>query len=321
MLGSDHGPTVDGVDRRWWGAIIVASVLLAAIVIPNVPGRRIAGSPSAGAVPGPPSTDDCVTWIADPWPRFDNPAPQIDDVFDYPTLTVGPCDGGIVGEVVSVADNPEPPVRISATDYLSQISQCPIDAIAYTGSIAPVVQTASGTSVVWAAQPQFRYTRVGPSRAQRAQGQQWSACLIGSVDGVPYSGRLHDVFTAGTLPAAFGTCLLSIDPSRMDQLSCDRPHPAELLATTSLGPRPTSGADVQQACVDFAGRALRTSDPTRAGAVRIQVVVLRDWGVEVVEPGPESLADTFAGCVAVAQNGAMLIRSLIGVADGPLPTG
>lgn len=307
--------------RRWWGAIIVAAVLLAAIVAPNVSGHRIAGEPVAGVVPGPPSTGDCATWIADPWPRFDDPAPKSDDVFDYPTFTVGSCDGPVVGEVVSVASAPEPPVRISATDYLSQISQCPIDAITYTGSIAPVVDTASGISIVWTAQPDFRETRVGPDRAQRAGGQQWTACVIGSADGVPYSGHLHNVLTDGTLPTAFGTCLLSTDPSRADRLTCDRPHPAELLATTTLGPRPVTGADLQQACVDFAGRALRTADPTRDGAIHIQVVVPRDGGATTVEPNPDSVADTFVDCVAVGRAGTMFIRSLIGVADGPLPIG
>lgn len=296
-------------------------MLLAAIVVPNLPGRRIAGDPVAGVVPGPPSTGDCATWIADPWPRFDNPAPQIDDVFDYPTVTVGSCDGQIVGEVVSVEPGMEPPVQISATDYLSQLSQCPIDAITYTGSIAPVVDTASGTSIVWSAQPEFRYTRVGPGRAQRAQGQQWSACLIGSADGVPYSGRLHNVLTDGTLPTPFGTCLRSIQGPGPDQLSCDRPHPAEVLATTTLGPRQVSGSDLQQACVDFAGRALRTPDPTRDGAIRIQVLLPRDWGVQIIEPTADPLKDTFADCVAVAPDGTMFVRSLIGVADGPLPIG
>ena len=299
--------------------MIVAVALLAVIVVPNLPGRRIAGEPAAGAVAGPPAMGDCATWIADPWPRFDNPAPQIDDVFDYPTVTTGSCTGPIVGEIVSVASALAPPVRISATDYLSQISQCPIDAISYTGSIAPVVGIGSGPAIVWAAQPDFRYTRVGPSRAQRGQGQQWSACLIGSVDGVPYSGRLRDVLTNGTLPTAFGTCLQSVDPARANRLACDRPHPAELLATTTLGPRAVNGAEVQQACVDFAGRALRTSDPERDGAIRLQTVAYGERSVEVIGPTSEPLADTFVNCVAVAQHGTTFNRSLIGVADGPLP--
>lgn len=307
--------------RRWWGAAIVAAVLLAAIVVPNVPGHRIAGEPVAGTVPDSPSTGDCATWIADPWPRFDNPAPQIEDVFDYPTVTIGSCAGPIVGEVVSVASAPVPPVQISATDYLSQLSQCPIDAIAYTGSIAPVVDVASGASIVWAAQPEFRYTRVGPDLAQRAQGQQWSACLIGSADGVPYSGRLRDVLTGGKLPSSFGTCLRSIDPFGTNHPACDQPHPAEVLGTTTLGPQAVSGADIQQACHDFAARALRTADPTRDGAIRIQAVAPRDWGVKLIGPTSPSIADTFVDCTAVAENGTMFIRSLIGVADGPLPIG
>lgn len=296
-------------------------MLAAAIVVPNLSGRRIAGEPVAGAVAGSPSAGDCATWIADPWPRFDDPAPESEDVFDYPTFTVGSCDGPIVGEVVSVTSAPEPPPQISATDYLSQLEQCPIDAIAYTGSIAPVVEVGAGTSIVWTAQTDFRYTRVGPGLAQRARGQQWSACLIGSVDGVPYSGRLHDVLTEGRLPSAFGTCLRSINAVGADTLACDHPHSVEILGTTRLGPRPVSGADLQQACLDFARRALRTADPTRSGAISIQVVTPRDWGVKVIDPTSGPMTDTFGDCVAVAQSGMTFNRSLIGVADGPLPIG
>jgi hypothetical protein len=309
------------VTRRWWGAILVAAALVAAIVVPVGAARRIAGEAVAGVVAGPPSSGDCASWIADPWPRFDDPAPQIDDVFGYPTATVGPCDGPVVGEVVSVTLAPEPPVRISATDYLSQISQCAIDAITYTGSIPPVVDVASGPPIVWAAQPEFRYTRVGPDLAQRAQGQQWSACLIGSADGTPFTGRLRDVLTAGTLPTAFGTCLPSADPAAGDRVGCGRPHPAEVLGSTRLGPSAVTAADLHQACTVFAGRAMRAADPTRAGAIEITVVAPDEWGGTVIAPTADAVADTFVLCVAAARDGRMFTRSLIGVAEGPLPTG
>lgn len=306
--------------RRWWGALIVAVVLIAAVVVPNVPGRRIAGDPVAGLVAGPPSAGDCVTWMADPWPRFDRPAPQVDDVLDYPTATTGPCpgpDGGpVVGEVVSVDATDPPPARISATDYLSGLSQCPIDAIGYTGSIAPVVDVGGGVSVVWAAQPEFRYTRVGPDRAQRAQGQHWSACLIGADDGSPYRGRLRDVLTAGTLPPPFGSCLAAPDPATAELVPCDRPHAAELIGTARLGPRPVTRDQLQRACVAFAGRSLRTADPTRGGAIGIRVVA--PDGTDL-SSGP--VVGSFVACLLVAPPGTSFGRSLIGLADGPVPAG
>ncbi|WP_420123974.1 septum formation family protein [Nakamurella sp.] len=304
--------------RRWWGALIAAVVLTATIVVPNVPGRRIAGEPVAGVVAGPPSAGDCVTWMADPWPRFDRPAPQVDDVMDYPTASTGPCPdpggGPIVGEVVSVETTASPPARISATDYLSQLAQCPIDAIAYTGSIAPVVDVGGGTSVVWAAQPEFRYTRVGPDRAQRARGQHWSACLIGADDGSPYDGRLRDVLTAGTLPPPFGACFSAPDLSTAEAVACDRPHAAELIGTARLGPRPVTRDDLRLACVAFAGRALRTADPTRGGAIDIRVAT-------GPEPATDPVVDSFVSCLVVAPPGTSFARSLIGLADAPVPAG
>lgn len=310
--------------RRWWGAIIVAAVLTAAVVVPNVPGRRIAGDPVAGPVAGPPSAGDCVSWMADPWPRFDRPAPQVEDVMDYPTATTGPCPGPdgdptagpIVGEVVSVENTAPPPARISATDYLSQLAQCPIDAIAYTGSIAPVVDVGGGTSIVWAAQPEFRYTRVGPDRAQRARGQHWSACLIGADDGSPYRGRLRDVLTTGTLPPPFGACFPAPDPATAEPVACDRPHAAELIGTARLGPRPVTREQLRLACVAFAGRALRTADPTRGGAIDIRVVT-----PDGPDPTADPVVDSFASCLVVAPPGTTFGRSLIGLADGPIPAG
>lgn len=306
--------------RRWWGAIIVAVVLVAAVVVPNVPGRRIAGDPVAGVVAGPPSTGDCVAWMADPWPRFDRPAPQIDDVLDYPTATTvacpGPDGGPIVAEVVSVDPTAPPPARISATNYLSQLAQCPIDAIGYTGSIAPVVDVGGGVSVVWAAQARFRYTRVGPDRAQRAGGQHWSACLVGADDGSPYDGRLRDVLTAGTLPPPFGSCLTAPDPATAEPVACDHPHPAELLGTARIGPRPVTGEQLQQACVTFAGRSLRTADPTRRGAIGIRVAT-----PDGTAPSTGPIVDSSVSCLAVAPAGTSFGRSLIGLADGPVPTG
>jgi len=41
------------VNRRWWGALVVAEVLLATIVVPDLSERRVAGQPVAKEVAGP----------------------------------------------------------------------------------------------------------------------------------------------------------------------------------------------------------------------------------------------------------------------------
>lgn len=297
----------------------MAVVLLAAIIAPNLSSRRVAGEPVVGIVPEPPAPADCITSMADPWVHFDDPSPQTDDVFPYPTATFGPCTGPIVGEVVSVTVGAATATEISATDYLSQISPCLIDSIAYTGSIPPVVQTSDRPGTLWSPQLNFQYTTIGPGLAERAAGQRWSACVIGSSHGSSFVGRLHDVLTDGRLPSTFGSCLTSADPNYSLQVPCDRPHAAEVLGTTDLGPVGVPADDVQQACSVFAGRALRTSDPSRSGEIALQVNQSGEPAASVVRPESGQLANTFLECLAVAPSGGSFNRSLIGVGDGPLP--
>jgi len=318
-----HGPRNAyrrGVDRRWWGVIVVAAVLVAAFVVPNLPARRIAGEPVGLEVSGPPAPGDCVTTMDDPWAHFVDPAPQINEVFDYPTAAFGSCAEPIVGEVVSVSNSADPAPRIAATDYLSQISPCAIAAITYTGSIPPVVDGRDGRpNIIWAPQLRFQYTTVGPDRVQRAGGQRWSACVIGSMDDVPFTGRLESVLTDGILPPGFGSCLSSADVAIAFEVPCDQTHSTEILGASSTGPAPIDATDAQQACEVFAGRALRTADPTRGGAIQVLTLTYGEQGQTVVQPGAGPLENTYLECRAVALQGAMFNRSLIGVADGPLP--
>ena len=308
--------------RRWWGAAVVAVVLLAAIIVPNLTSHRVAGQASAGVLPEPPAVGDCLTSMTDPWVHFDDPAPRTDDVFDYPTATVGSCDWPIVAEVVTVALAADPARRVSATDYLSDISPCAIDAIAYTGSIPPVVQLAPDKpGILWTPRLDFQYTTIGPNLAQRAAGQQWSACVIGSSDSAPFTGRLRDVLTDGTLPGTFGSCLSSADPNYYVAVPCDRPHAAEVLGTTNLGPTTATAADLQQACQVFAGRAMRTADPRRGGEIGLQLNAFGEAGSVVVAPDDGPQASTYLECVAVAPVGKSFTHSLIGLGQGAVPYG
>ncbi len=298
---------------------MVAAVLLAAIVVPNLSERRVAGQPVAKEIAGPPKSGDCVTRMTDPWRQFDEPAPTDVEIIDYPSADFDGCDGPVAGEVVSVSLSATPPVRIAATDYLTAMSPCPIDAIGYTGSIPPIVQPPGGQpAIVWSPQLNFQYTTIGPNRAQRAAGQRWIACVIGAVDGQPYSGRLRDVLIVGVLPSVFGTCLSSAGRFFRTQVPCYRPHQVEILGSTVLGGPPVAAADLQQACEVFAGRAIRTADPTRDGSIGLRAVDAETMD-SVMSMTGEAAPDTFVLCIAEAQGGASFDGTLIGVADGPLP--
>jgi hypothetical protein len=313
------GLIVDGVDRRWLGAIVVACAVLVAVVAPNVSSRRVSGSPIPGRVDGPPAPGSCVTAMVDPWRSNPEPASAVGGVIDFPTAHFGPCDGAVVGEVAFVDTTALPPERIDANDYQNVVAQCALDAIGYLGSIPPVVGRGVGQSgILWTSVLDFRYTQIGPTDVQRAAGQQWSACAVGSADPTPYVGRLRDVLTTGVLPPVFGSCWPSIDVSGPKEIRCDSPHTVELLGATSLGSTPVSAAEVREACTVYAGRALRTADPTRDGAIRPEILAF-DQDAAIIPPIDSSLANRYVDCVLNAQNGRHLNNTLVGISQRPLP--
>ncbi len=313
------GHIVECVDRRWLGAIVVLCAVLAAVVAPNVSSRRVGGKPIPGMVDGPPSDGACVTAMIDPWRSTPEPGPAVDDLIHFPTADFGPCDGPVVGEVASMDTAASPPERIVATDYQNAVAQCALEAIGYLGSVPPVVgQGAGQPGLLWTSVLGFRYTQIGPSDVQRAAGQQWSACVVGSADLTPYVGQLRDVLTTGILPPIFGSCWPTIDVSGPKEMRCDFPHAVELLGATNLGPIPVSATEVREACTVYASRALRTTDPTRDGAIRPEILAY-DGDAAIIPPIDSRLADRYVDCVLIAQNGRHLNNTLVGIGQRPLP--
>ncbi len=313
--------TFGGMDRRLAGVIVVLVVLVVAVVAPNLSQRRIAGSAEPIAIPDPPARGDCVVAVADVNRLLREGNFGVDDQIELPVARYGPCDGPIVGEVVSVTDDADTPKRVPAPQYQNELSQCALNSIGYTGSVGPVVDGARGEpAIVWSPAQNFQDTAVGPSRIQRLTGQRWSACVVGAPAAQPYRGRLQDVLTAGTLPSNFGNCWRTPAMLDSEQVPCDRPHAVEILATTGLGNAPHTAADVHRSCTVYAGRMMRTEDATRAGALSYTILDLRDTGI-VVPPSQEILQDTYITCLAVARHGLRLTGTLVGVGDGPLPTG
>ena len=171
-------------------------------------------------VAGPPSSGTCVITMADPWQAIAQPGQADHDVIDYPTAVYGSCNRPIVGEVVSVDVAASPSARVAATDYLNEATSCALDAIGYTGAIAPVVdQSAGGPGIVWEPAVAFQTTLVGPNSLQRDAGKHWSACIVGSDNAQPYLGRLHNALTTGVLPPAVRVVLAVGRPERTRAVS------------------------------------------------------------------------------------------------------
>jgi hypothetical protein len=307
--------------RRLLGGIVFLVVLAAAIVAPNVSQRRVAGSAVPITVPGPPSRGDCVTSLADVNGELQGGGFGVGDEIEVPAPGLGPCAGPIVGEVVSVQPNAGVPQRLPAPRYQELMSECGLSSIYYTGTVPPVVDGSSGAAaIVWAPAINFQFTYVGPSRLQRLVGQQWSACVIGAPFARPYEGRLRDVLSRATLPSVFAHCWRTAAMLDSEQVDCDEPHAVELLATTGLGSTPLTATEVHRSCTVFAGRMMRTDDPTRGGALSYSILDFRDTEV-AVPPSAEPLSDTYITCIATTRGGLRLTGSLVGVGNGPLPTG
>lgn len=302
------------VDRRWFGVVVVVGVLLAAVVGANPLTRRVAGDPAPVTVSGAPSIGDCVTSL----PTAERGA-DLDGTIDYPSAEYGPCNNPIVGEVSSVDQAIAPARQITGAEYWPLSAQCALDAIGYTGSIPPVVNQGGGRpGILWTPSLSFDYLPVGPSAVQRALGQHWSACVVGAVDATPYLGQLHQVLTGGVLPAVFGSCWPSAYLRSANQIPCDQPHPVELLGTTVLGGTSISTADVMAACVVYAGRVLRTADPTRQGVIALDVAGF-DRVFEIQPTDDTNLAGRDVSCYAKAPTGSRFNGTLVGIGDGPLP--
>jgi hypothetical protein len=187
-----------------------------------------------------------------------------------------------------------------------------------------VSESADGQGISWRPGLNCQTTLIGPDLVQRAAGQHWTACVIGSIDGTAYRGSLRNALTTGALPTGFGSCWSSSvlngpDPTSDSGVPCDRAHHIELLGTTDLVDR-VQTAVVQDACAVFAGRVLRTADPTRDGQIRLQVVGLDDRPV-ILAPSADYLQGRFVACIAMAQSGSDFTGSLVGLGEKPLPTG
>jgi len=268
---------------------------------------------------GPPEPGQCVTAMTDPWKADPQPGFASGQITDFPVALFAECDGPVVGEVGYVDPNAAPPKRIIDNDYQTLVGQCALDSIAYVGSIPPVVARPGGQpSILWQPSLSFRYTTVGPTAVQRAAGQKWSACVVGASDAKPYVGRLRQALATGVLPPVFGSCWLTSGLAETDQVPCSQPHRYEVLGSTDTSPEPIRAADLQRAYTVYAARALRTNDPTRHGAVRVEIVDF-DESAAVIPAADAQIQGGYVVCVVAAQGDERFTSTLVGIGERPLP--
>ena len=301
------------VHQRYWGALLITAMLLTSAVLPKVRSSEVSGEAVATPLAGPPGVGQCVTSIVGRLPDL-SAASGLTNPVPYPTATFGRCDGTIVGEVGSVLYGANPPQVLTLYDYQSEAEACADGTTSYTGSIASVVDNTSGpTAIAWDLGLTFRRVPVGPTSVQRLGGQHWSACVVTAQAGQPYRGRLQGALSTGAVPGSLGSCWTSRELAVAEPVSCAVPHPIEVLGTSVVGRPSMSTGDVRRSCFVFAGRVLRSPDPTARGALRIGLIILSSTAHAPQGQYP-------VACVAMDAQARAFDGTLIGLQRRPLPT-
>jgi hypothetical protein len=298
------------MDRRIKGVLLLAVVLLAAVVLPNLVPRTVGGAAEIGSIPVPPRVGQCLLQS----PRAASGRGNGN------SYQLGRCTTLHYGEVAEVVSDATAGAR--STGDLASARSCG-DESSYLGwspSVPPTAQVRWRTI-------DLTVINMDPTPVQRAYGQRWSVCVVAPATvGSGYLGSVRNAMTTGRLPAAFAQCLtsrgLTAPTDAGSAVSCDRPHPAEVFGTAELASNYQGQRVLDANCLTIARSATRMSDPTAGGALRIQALPFH-WDVSGdAKPGLSTGSTTLGAealCTATVAGHRLLGGSLFGLGTRPLP--
>ena len=293
-------------DRRIGGLVLLVVVVLAAVTLPNLAGRRAAGHPVAVVVPGPPAPGTCLS--------NRSAAGSPPDTVGVATVS---CDGPHRTEVVAVYPGPPDPIRVDVGHgQVAVVDRCSWDLAGYLGGFDVLLASDPSSQLFgpWSARQVVLPSRLEPDRTQRVLGQDWTACVANAGVRV-FSGSVRSSYGDSRMPAQLARCRESATDA--GYVPCSSPHSTELFATTQYHyPAPDQTA-LAATCRALVTRLTGHDDPTAGGA--LTVVVARDQ-VPVDGVGVFDESRTYeAGCAVSAVGGRKLVGSVIGLAGAPLP--
>ena len=162
---------------------------------------------------------------------------------------------------------------------------------------------------------------LGPTLSQYLSGQTWIACVV-YPRVAPYAGVVRGG-ASGAAAAAYGSCA---GVAAQDD-SCVQPHVTEIFGVTRA--IDTDQAALAASCRELVITASGMTDPTAGGALRVGVLVGGSFGDSLPPAAPESASDDpaelggdqqgQAACVVSVAGDRLLVGSLAGIGDGPLP--
>ena len=283
---------------------MLALVLFAAIVLPNLHTKAIAGSAAMGPVPPAPKVGQCL--LQDP------PDPS-EQVRREQPFRLGSCKIAHYGEVAEVVQDAAASVDPSALAK----DPCGTQA-AYLGWSAP---SPAVRGVTW--QPiTVPVIKMVPVARQQSSGQKWVACVVTPANaGVSYTGSVKNALATGLLPAAFAACqvgVVALDGS----VTCDIAHRYEVFATATLAAGETNQQQLDADCRAIVVRATGRADPTAAGALTVKTYPFHRDSTGSSQAGfadPESNPGSESVCAVGVSGPQRLKGSLYGIGEKALP--
>ncbi|MET3807315.1 hypothetical protein ABIB25_004338 [Nakamurella sp. UYEF19] len=297
-------------DRRVRGALMLALVMLAAIVVPNAVGRTVSGTAVLGRIPAEPRVGQCLLQTP--------PEPGVAAGRSW-SFRLGGCSGAHYGEVSEVLLDPASTGTGPATADQPTYSLKPCgDGSAYLGWSPPVK---SSDAVRWRS-IELTVITLNPTKLQVAFGQHWIVCVVTpSTEGASYTGSVRGALSTGRLPALFGQCLTTVAVLSAT-IDCAQAHRYEVFAladvSTAFRDQPALDSD----CRAFVASATHLADLTAGGALRVAAVPFHFDATGNPRPGlssnPPDMA-VEAMCTIGVTGTRLLAGTLFGIGSGPLP--
>lgn len=282
--------------------------VLAAVLLPVLQGRRVAGAATAVSVP---VAGACLIGVHSRW---DQPPTVVVNAgwppFPLTTGSVSSCGHPGAGEVLAVdyagawlatADEAEYQRRENGLckPAIQQIADRLVQGRDYIWRRGTM---RIGFRPVVRLQGELAFPSADPDSAQHP----WIACfavtltVTGARPFVLHGHRPADDLGACEA-AAPGTGELRATP-------CSTPHTAQVLGRAFLASGSPTSADYLAACREFARYITGAADPNAAGVLRIRVRQTFEW-----QQGPGT-------CLAVVNDPSRTLSgSLVDIGDGPLP--
>lgn len=300
------------MDRRAGGLGVVMTVLLVALVVPALGGRRIGGTPTAIAVTAAPAVGDCLLQVApDPAER-----PGAGD-----QLRLVPCALPHDGEVITVSGiGSATPVSGVVDRPVRDLAACASTAYQYFG-VHPLDGENERSALLGTWWPGFAATfaMLRPGSTQVRSGQAWSACVLSSPHGST-AGTAAQLYGGSPRSSPFALCTSATDIGRYRSIPCRHPHSMEILGWRVTDESARGAAEFGESCNQLARRVTAMDDPSARGALRVAVVVIRADAGQVLEGwGPGHAGPYRAACTISVAVPRQLTGSLTGLGDGPLP--